>query len=109
MILARTLNIGNAVFKDNNIHKVVKEDFLNVNERGFVEHLKPIPLTLELLPKIDTSLINDYKGAFIFNQEPESETYSFFYQVNGKARRIYFLHELQNIIFDLSEKELNFL
>jgi len=108
MISSKSLRIGNSVFKDGIIHSVTKDDFKEETE-GLIVNIDPIQLTPELFEKIDTTLINQYKGSFIFHTEPGSDKYSFFYQVNGKARRINFFHELQNIIYDLSEKELQFL
>jgi len=89
--------------------KVAQEVKLN----GFEVHpltwygadLEPIPLTEEWLFKFGFEFTNGY-GFKIFGNWLQKEDDVYFYNVNGNFIQIDYVHQLQNLYFALTGKEL---
>lgn len=114
-MVAIELRIGNFIYCDGiltNVKNIYNDGVDFVNERGDVnfsafEHVKPIPLSEEILLKCGLELrcdelhINDKVFEFIGND---------LYYTDGSGRKlsipIKFLHQLQNFYFALTGTEL---
>ena len=66
-------------------------------------YFKPIPLTEEWLLKCN---FNFRKYGYQFSVSNHLLSGNFFFMISGYAKQIYYLHELQNLYFALTNKEL---
>jgi len=118
---AKELRIGNYVDRTDYICKVteIKEDGIFTEplsykgERLVKQILQPIPLTKEWLLKLGFKQKNDIefyeyiKDYFIVeNEYTDKGVWDFVTDDNGMIVEIKYVHQLQNLYFALTEKEL---
>ncbi len=110
---AKELMIGNYVQYDN-LKKPIRVSIIDTTETSTKTKAKPIPLTEELLinfGNVKKTKLNDLNvlevfERFIFIWKNE---YSYWYVItksNDYLTKIEFVHEYQNFIFVLTEKQL---
>ncbi len=99
---ANELRIGNYVFDRYKITQVDKY-FYQSAECFWTNEFKPIPLTEEWLLKFGFEKKDD---DYIFNGFSFTFDENTFYNHVGKITNIYYVHQLQNLYFALTNDEL---
>jgi hypothetical protein len=109
---AEELRIGNYVYVDYEI-KQFKMSWFD-DHVNFEEEFKPIPLTDELLLRLGFELneCDNYELAYIVEINSTftiiDEERGYFY-IDARNNEIKYLHQLQNLYFALTNKELEIL
>ena len=123
---AKNLRIGNLIgyFEDNDdtngkIFAAELEDLADIDLNGYSENYKPIPLTEEWLLKFGFDkrpmsmaiIINNYNllQLSVCNDKGKGEFYAIINQDNqiiALPKRVFYVHQLQNLFFVLAGKEL---
>lgn len=123
MIKSNELRIGNYVYyqhptTDLLVHKIEWLDFKEINEFPDIynQYHKPIPITEELLLKKGFDKSNDLDKFYhleILNEwtriyfNPKHKLCTLSINQNDSCIKIQYLHELQNLVFSLTKKELD--
>ena len=95
------LRIGNLVqSKENRPFEITLEDLIFI-EAGST--CKPIQLTEEWLLKCNFNFRNFGREFSVSNHLLSG---NFYFMISGFGKQIYYLHELQNLYFTLTNKEL---
>ena len=117
MIQANELRIGNYVYAFGVLLQVLPEHILNLYQIEVVKKvcidLTPIPLTEDWLIKFGINLgVWFYDDSFLISKK-DDDTYQIYVQNAPQTQRICFaefkyVHQLQNLYFALTGKELTF-
>jgi hypothetical protein len=92
---AKELRIGNACYKNGKLHLVTINDIGSADFNDFgIDYLKPIPLTSAVLKKCGLT-----DNPYLFTNSDGDP----FYLSDTKIK---YLHQLQNVYFDLNDEEL---
>jgi len=110
---SKELRIGNLIYCDGALGKVTGLDsYGNIQWQGYypLTKLEPIPLTEEILLKVGfvKGIVNTLINAYcLFSFYLTIHEDKLFYEWKGGNIEIKYLHQLQNLYFALTGKELN--
>ena len=104
---AYELRIGNLIKKNNEIIRVNKHTFLNID--NYPEKYEPILLSLDWFDKLgfDKSWHGYENGKSEYTFELENKEYSLLIDGLHTKTKIKFVHQLQNLYFALIGQEVN--
>lgn len=112
MIAANELRIGNWV-QIGNDHQIVYQIIFNrgsghsINHKDYNEDFfNPVPLTPEILKKCELQECQNFANDWTYIKEDEGEHYLVCDFVKVSSRPIKYLHQLQNLYFSLTGREL---
>jgi hypothetical protein len=112
-INAADLRIGNLVQVGNEIEKLELVDFADMYENSTLIHYHPIPLTEEWLLKLGFQKLYDnyyllYVGSFKINYYYNFSGSTWKFMLEEELLDIKSVHELQNLYYSLTKKELTY-
>jgi hypothetical protein len=106
---AASLRIGNLLQVGNEIEKLELVDFADMYENSTLIHYQPIPLTEEWLLKLGFTKSLIFNSYYI-NSDIEINIFDniFWYDTKNDSIEIQSVHELQNLFYALTKRELTY-